>query len=129
MKKEKFFSEETRDYLAQQAFINIDDEDNVAIFLKVFYDQRHSWMQVPLILLAMLGITPDRFTKFSRIDKKNGLIYLEEDLDVGTFLDVLKEVPTPENSFMDILNVRPVSHGEVSEIRDLPHNDKGSSIH
>lgn len=50
-------------------------------------DSGHGWLAVPVQLLKELGIQ-DQITVYSYLYK--GVVYLEEDLDAGTFLDAAK---------------------------------------
>jgi len=56
-----------------------------------FYeDSGHGWLEVPLQELQDLGIQ-ERITGFSYLYK--GKVYLEEDEDAGTFLDMRNKLP------------------------------------
>ena len=50
-------------------------------------DPGHGWLEVPRGLLEVLGIQ-DKITGYSYIN--NGYVYLEEDLDMATFIRALK---------------------------------------
>jgi hypothetical protein len=129
MEKNNFFTKEILEFLAAESCINIDDDNNISIHLRMFYDLRHSWLEVPLLLLALLNCKPEDFTKFSYLDTDHARMYLEEDLDIGVFYERLSKVPSEENPLMDVLNVSVASHGKLSSIRELPRNIKGGSVH
>lgn len=116
------------DFLSEQNYLTIDDED-VALHLNLFYDKRHSWLEVPIVLLAVLNCRPEDFTKFSYVDKDKSLFYLEEDIDVGLFLGSLASFPDPDNNLLESLHVSPRNHGKLSWVRELEKNSNGSLIH
>jgi hypothetical protein len=55
--------------------------------LRMISDPGHGWLEVPRGLLEVLGIQ-DQITGYSYIN--NGYVYLEEDLDMSTFVRALK---------------------------------------
>jgi hypothetical protein len=55
--------------------------------LRYITDPGHGWLEVPRGLLEILGIQ-DKITRYSYIN--NGYVYLEEDLDMQTFVQALK---------------------------------------
>ena len=125
---EKFMSEGAADFLEKEKFLHIED-DRVRLHLNLFYDTRHSWLEVPIMLLAVLNCQPEDFTKFSYIDKERSLFYLEEDVDAGLFLGFLGMHPTEEDSILEWLHVKPKNLGSRSQIRELESNFRGGSIH
>jgi hypothetical protein len=63
--------------------------------MKTFHrvvDPSHSWLKVPVAELERLGIA-DKITSYSYI--RNGMAYLEEDVDMPTFLDARNSVNEP----------------------------------
>ena len=116
-KIQKFMSEGAANFLEKEKYLQI-EEDYVSLHLNLFYDTRHSWLEVPIMLLAVLDCQPEDFTKFSYIDKERSLFYLEEDVDAGLFLGIL-----------EWLHVKPKNHGSRSQIRELESNFRGGSIH
>lgn len=56
--------------------------------LNVYEDPAHSWLEVPMALLEELNITAD-ITPFSY--RHNDQAYLEEDLDMTTFLNAINQ--------------------------------------
>ncbi len=56
--------------------------------INVYNDPGHGWGKVPLYLLKNLGIT-EKITSYSYYRK--GFAYLEEDLDLSTFLYACSE--------------------------------------
>ena len=158
MKFKHAFDPLTFGYLVAKNYLQVED-NKLRLSLNMFYDRKHSWLEVPLLLLAHMSCYPRDFTKYSYIDKEKDMIYLEEDLDVSVFYERLKDWPTQynidkivdlandaeedemvvfeklaeyeiaEGNFLDSINVTPCSHGKISSIRDLKPNEKGSSIH
>ena len=51
-------------------------------------DPGHGWLEVPASWLTQLGIR-EKITSYSYLDRQ-GRVYLEEDLDMGTFLDAAR---------------------------------------
>jgi len=76
----------------------INDDNELSLSLRMYHDNRHSWLEVPLMLLAYLRCGPDSFSKYSYIDIKKGMIYLEEDVDVSVFYELLKSHPTQDTT-------------------------------
>ncbi len=74
---------------------------------KFYHDAGHGWLEVPESEIEWLGIQ-DKITDFSY--RHNGLAYLEEDCDAGTFVNALKE----ENIEYTIESIY---HGNDSVIR------------
>jgi len=58
------------------------------ILRKFYFDSGHGWLEVNYQELIDLGITK-RITNWSYRDDKK--VYLEEDIDVGTYIDAVKE--------------------------------------
>ena len=57
----------------------------------VFYaDAGHAWLAVPLNALQDLKIADD-ISQYSYQSKSKGLVYLEEDMDAGTFIRAFKK--------------------------------------
>tara|TARA_R110002012_G_scaffold287460_5_gene479844 strand:- start:506 stop:787 length:282 start_codon:yes stop_codon:yes gene_type:complete len=57
----------------------------------VFYaDAGHAWLAVPLDALEDLEIADD-ISQYSYQSKSKGLVYLEEDMDAGTFIQAFKK--------------------------------------
>lgn len=54
-------------------------------------DPGHAWLEVTLDELKMLGIV-DRISYFSYIDKVKNNVYLEEDCDLGVFVEKYEKV-------------------------------------
>ena len=44
----------------------------------------------------MLALSPSDFSQYSRIDRKHRRIYLDEDVDIGVFMERVKEWPKSE---------------------------------
>ena len=74
-------------YLTSHNYADINEDDKFYIKLRMYYDKRHSWLEVPIQMLLMLGLSPDDFSKFSYLDTNKARFYLEEDLDVATFYE------------------------------------------
>ena len=55
--------------------------------LRYIQDPGHGWLEVPVKMLAELGIQ-DKITSYSY--RKGTMVYLEEDLDMHTFLQAAK---------------------------------------
>lgn len=58
------------------------------ILRKFYFDSGHGWLEVTYEELIDLGITK-RITNWSYRDGEK--VYLEEDIDVGTYIDAVKE--------------------------------------
>jgi hypothetical protein len=74
-------------------------------------DSGHGWLEVPVREIKAMGLE-NRITPYSYLDRDK--VYLEEDLDAGTFLDIRKLLPKPvdfRNNYMD----------GMCYIRDFPH--------
>lgn len=61
--------------------------------LRYITDPGHGWLEVPRGLLEVLGIQ-DKITSYSYINL--GYVYLEEDLDMQTFVQALRAASTIE---------------------------------
>lgn len=79
---------------------------------KFHYDAGHGWLQVHLNDLHELGLAPADFTKYSY--RKGDWLYLEEDLDAGTFI---REWERKSGGFIKI--VAHIDDGYSSPIRDF----------
>jgi predicted small secreted protein len=55
-------------------------------------DSAHGWLEVPTRELRIMGLQ-DRITFYSYL--RQGKAYLEEDVDMGTFLDIRRLLPKP----------------------------------
>ena len=56
---------------------------------KIHNDSGHGWLEVPLADVMLVGLTPDSFSRYSRVhvtDLYIPMMYLEEDLDLPIFL-------------------------------------------
>jgi hypothetical protein len=81
-----------------------------------FYeDSGHGWLEVPVQELQDLGIQ-ERITAFSYLYK--GKVYLEEDRDAGTFLDIRNNLPKKAEIHNCYFN-------GMCFIREYPHYDPG----
>jgi hypothetical protein len=157
MKLIECFDPVTFEFLNEKGYLKINDKTNECyLSLNLFYDKRHSWLEVPLLLLAMMKCPPENFTKYCRINKAKSAIYLDEDVDVGVFYEALMEWPTSDHikrlkevyndcadelveyfdqhtvengSLFESIHVKPKYCGEESDILQLKTNDRGSSIH
>tara|TARA_R110002012_G_C11582552_1_gene605502 strand:- start:187 stop:663 length:477 start_codon:yes stop_codon:yes gene_type:complete len=83
-------------FLLEGKYATITDENKFLLNLRVFYDNRHSWLEVPTHLVVMLDLSPSDFSQYSRIDSKHRRIYLDEDIDIGVFMERVKEWPKSE---------------------------------
>ncbi len=59
----------------------------------MFYDKKHSWLEVPIHLLAMMKLLPNDFSKYCYIDREKSRLYLDEDVDVGMFMKACYDWP------------------------------------
>ena len=82
-------------YLTTQQIVEMLDMNNMTeiitppvLLRRVYFDSAHSWLEVNYQELIDLGITK-RITNWSYRDDKK--VYLEEDIDVGTYIDAVKE--------------------------------------
>jgi hypothetical protein len=57
--------------------------------LRYIQDPGHGWLEIPEPFLAALGIE-DRITDYSY--QHGGMVYLEEDVDMPTFLQAARSV-------------------------------------
>ena len=97
-------------YLTTQQIVEMLDMNNMTeiitppvLLRKVYFDSAHSWLEVNYQELIDLGITK-RITKWSfRDDKK---VYLEEDIDAGTYIDAVKEQRGLVVTTLPFLNIR-----------------------
>ena len=102
---DKAWLEETTDQLEEY---NAAHEDESVKFRYFFYDASHGWLQVDRRELISLEIE-DKITVFSY--QKDHLVFLEEDLDMGVYIDAHGE------NWKDILHIRNVDDGLSSRIR------------
>ena len=56
--------------------------------ITIYSDPSHGWAKVPIKILKELGIA-DKISRYSY--KRGDMAYLEEDLDMGIYIDKLKE--------------------------------------
>jgi hypothetical protein len=97
-------------YLSTQQIVEILDMNNMTeiitppvLLRKVYFDSAHSWLEVNYQELIDLGITK-RITNWSfRDDKK---VYLEEDIDAGTYIDAVEEQRGLVVTTLPFLNIR-----------------------
>ena len=82
-------------YLTTQQIVEMLDMNNMTeiitppvLLRRVYFDSAHSWLEVNYQELIDLGITK-RITNWSYRDDKK--VYLEEDIDAGTYIDAVKE--------------------------------------
>lgn len=66
--------------------------------LTFIIDPGHGWLKVPIGELAALGIA-GQITMYSFVDGR--FVYLEEDLDAGTYLNARREQGHPEPVLVD----------------------------
>jgi hypothetical protein len=74
-------------------------------------DSGHGWLEVPARELQIMGFQ-DQITPYSYLHQ--GKAYLEEDLDMGTFLNIRKLLPRPVDIQYNYMN-------GMCRIRDYPH--------
>jgi hypothetical protein len=67
--------------------------------LRYIQDPGHGWLEVPQGLLQVLGIE-DKITSYSYIN--NSYVYLEEDLDMQTFILALKASSNIQLELVDV---------------------------
>ena len=65
-------------------------QDNKTQHLTLYADPSHAWLKVSLWDLKQLKIE-DKITSWSYRDPNGKDIYLEEDVDMGTYLTTLKK--------------------------------------
>ena len=65
-------------------------QDNKTQHLTLYSDPGHAWLKVSLWDLKQLKIE-DKITSYSYIDPNGNDIYLEEDVDMVTYLTTLKK--------------------------------------
>ena len=73
-------------------------------------DPGHGWVEVPLPLVAELGITAD-ISSYSYTDGRNA--YLEEDCDAGLFIRAFEEVHGERPAFVE-------RYADDTHVRKLP---------
>ena len=102
--------------------IEIDGDEYPTEFV-LHYDERHSWLEVPLLWLYIMAIDVKEFTKYSYVGEHS--VFLEEDVDFGYFMVRFKDF-----SGQDIPFSSEVNHGQTADsIRALPKIEGGRSIH
>ena len=97
-------------YLTTQQIVEMLDMNNMTeiitppvLLRRVYFDSAHSWLEVNYQELIDLGITK-RITNWSfRDDKK---VYLEEDIDAGTYIDAVEEQRGLVVTTLPFLNIR-----------------------
>jgi len=133
--------------LIKHRTVRPNDDAQLQLHLTIFYDQKSSWMEVPLSLIHMLGFKPQDFSRFSYVDLDNNLIYLEENIDAVPFMRRLHQWPSDNHldnmsqddpsaqikldgeSLLAALHLHTVPDGEVSNIRDLKRNTEDQLLH
>ena len=133
--------------LIEHRAVRPNDDAQLQLHLTIFYDQKSSWMEVPLSLIHMLGFKPQDFSRFSYVDLDNNLIYLEENIDAVPFMRRLHQWPSDNHldnmsqddpsaqikldgeSLLAALHLHTVPDGEVSNIRDLKRNTEDQLLH
>ena len=82
-------------YLSTNQIVEMLDMNNMTeivtppvLLRRIYFDSAHSWLEVNYQELIDLGITK-RITNWSYRDGEK--VYLEEDIDVGTYIDAVKE--------------------------------------
>jgi hypothetical protein len=157
MKLIECFDPLTFDFLNEKGYLKINEGTNqVHLSLNLYYDKRHSWLEVPMLLLALMQCPPETFTKYCRINKEKSAFYLDEDLDVGVFYEALMDWPNTEHSkrvkaiyeelseeendffseheiedgsLFESIHVKPILVNEESSPLKLKNNERGGSIH
>ena len=91
-------------------------------------DAGHGWLRVPYAELAELGVQP---SEYSYMDTRREFAYLEEDMDMGLFLEALdpeciREIRAarargeePKINIWDKWHIKSIHDGNQSWIRDL----------
>lgn len=86
---------------------------------KFHYDAGHGWLQVHLNDLYDVGLAPADFTKYSY--RKDDWLYLEEDLDAGTFIRSYEKL-------RDMFDVIHIDDGYSSPIRQFDRLPDSTSL-
>jgi len=81
------------------------------------YDSGHGWLEVPKSAVKHSGVA-DRISEYSYCSGDN--VYLEEDMDMRTFLDAYVEQMEREGRPSSSLEIANVHDGEMSSIRQMP---------
>lgn len=81
------------------------------------YDSGHGWLEVPKSAVKNSGIA-SRISEYSYFNGDS--VYLEEDMDMRTFLDAYVELMEKEGKPSSSLEIVNVDEGEISNIRNLP---------
>ena len=97
-------------YLSTHQIVEMLDMNNMTeivtppvLLRKVYFDSAHSWLEVNYQELIDLGITK-RITNWSYRDDKK--VYLEEDIDAGTYIDAVEEQRGLVVTTLPFLNIR-----------------------
>ena len=97
-------------YLTTQQIVEMLDMNNMTeiitppvLLRRVYFDSAHSWLEVNYQELIDLGITK-RITNWSYRDDKK--VYLEEDIDAGTYIDAVEEQRGLVVTTLPFLNIR-----------------------
>ena len=76
-----------------------------------YHDAGHGWLEVPVADLLELGVA-DKISSCSYVN--NGMAYLEEDCDVGTYYKAFED----KYGYVPLMNATSVDHGHTSPIRE-----------
>ena len=76
------------------------------------FDAGHGWGVVPVSSLADVNLL-DKISSYSYIDNDNAIAYLEEDCDLGIYIETLKKM------FNIKIDFNFIDDGEYSPIRNL----------
>ena len=97
-------------YLSTNQIVEMLDMNNMTeivtppvLLRRVYFDSAHSWLEVNYQELIDLGITK-RITNWSYRDDKK--VYLEEDIDAGTYIDAVEEQRGLVVTTLPFLNIR-----------------------
>lgn len=106
--------------------------------LNMYNDPGHGWLRVPRSLLIELGIR-DKITSYSYMRLKGDYVYLEEDQDLSTFINAMKEAgktveykDSHTNNQSKIRNYDTYinySDAELKEIKELKELILTSGVH
>jgi len=144
--------------LVHEGYAGFTENNEFFLNLRMFYDKKHSWLEVPIHLLAMMKLLPNDFSKYCYIDREKSRLYLDEDIDVGMFMKACYDWPKNINrginmsKAMEFLgddaiaewntikdcklvgeslvdSIQFKTNSETDFIKDFAKNDKGQSIH
>lgn len=91
------------------------------IQLRLHFDINGSWIEVPMLLLVLMNMPPEVFSKFSRVNANR--MYLEEDLDAYKFMLRFEFLYGKKPELLGI------DHGEeASTIREYASNSDGRDV-